>query len=221
MKVIVFIMLAVATLGIGCRSGRAPVDSPDVASIQMPSWSFLASVSAQVEKGRTEIPRRVYVFPALRLNDQGQPIEQLAYREDASGRLLWSTSSKMGNELKSIIEKKLSARGFSVVSFDALTHAEVGHAVLVLNPYYKDAAPSSYNQVGDTEASWTVYTRIDAATFPLSLNPQAKREVLSMESISLFNRLRLTEDVTKRSASYLIEHLGRRGVWSQVVSTLN
>lgn len=209
------------SLLVGCLGPNNGSVDREVVSVNLPRWSFLASASGQMEAGRERLPKVVYVFPALRLNDQGQPMDQMRHREDAAGGLLWSSTAPAGHEIKMIIEKKLRQKGFAPGTFSALTQAPEGHAILVVNPFYKEAGPSSYNSESAADASWINLIRIEAATFPLDLNPNKKRELFALEAVSLFNDRSLDDQVFKCAAAYLLDHIGRSGTWSERVNLLN
>jgi hypothetical protein len=221
MRIRFTLTLVLTCLLVGCLGRNNGSVDREVVAVTLPRWSFLASASGQMEAGRQRLPKAVYVFPALRLNDQGQPMDRMRHREDDSGGLLWSSTAPAGHEIKMILEKKLRQQGFVPGTFSALTQAPEGHAILVLNPYYKEAGPSPYNSESAADASWINLIRIEAATFPLDLDPNKKREIFALEAVSLFNDQNLDDQVVKRAATYLLDHVGRSGTWSGRVNLLN
>lgn len=221
MKVHRILLSVLVVLLSGCL-GRGDLPERDEAvSVRIPRWSFLASAKGQLESGRHEVPKAVYVFPALRLDDEGKPMDQLLHREGASGDLKWVSTAPAGHEIKMILEKKLREKGFTPYPFSTLAEAEEDHSILVVNPYYKEAGPSPYNPEGLDEASWSNLIRIEAITFAGNLNPNTKRGVFALELLSLFNDQQLDHDVVKRATSYLLDHIGRTGNWSERVNLLN
>ena len=94
------------------------------------------------------------------------------------------------------------------------------HSVSVFNPYYKEAEPSRYNKVADPDASWVNIIRIEGATYPENLDPNAKLKVLHLELVAIFNGKQLGLDVAKHSIKYLIKNLGRTGKWTERVNML-
>ncbi len=215
------VSIFLTSLLMGCLGPKNGAVDREVLSVNLPRWSFLASASGQMEAGRERLPKVVYVFPALRLNDLGQPMDRMRHREDTAGGLLWSSTAPAGHEIKMILEKKLRQKGFAPGTFSALTQAPDGHTILVVNPFYKEAGPSSYNSESAANASWINLIRIEAATFPLDLDPNKKREIFVLEAVSLFNDQNLDEQVIKRAAAYLLDHIGRSGTWSERVNLLN
>ena len=186
----------------------------------MPTWSFMASANGSIQAGRNEVPKHAYVFPALRLNAAGQVMDQLSHRQGPKAGLLWHSTAPLGSELQIILEKQLQSKGFELVSFDALTNSKSSHSVTVFNPYYNEATPSRYNKEADPDASWVNIIRIEGATYPENLDPNARLKVLHLELVSLFNGKQLSSDVSKHSIRYLMKNFGRTGKWAERVNML-
>ena len=221
MKRRLFILLTAACLLSACKSRESVVASDaDITSIQMPTWSFMASANGSMQAGRTGVPRLAYVFPALRLDAAGQVMDQLSDRQDSAAGLVWHSTAPLGSELQIILEKQLQSKGFELVSFDALAKGLGSHSVSVFNPYYKEAEPSRYNKLADPDASWVSIIRIEGATYPENLDPNARLKVLHLELVALFNGEQLGLDVAKHSIIYLIKNLGRTGNWTERVNML-
>lgn len=221
MKRRLFILLTAACLLSACKSREPTVASDtDITSLQIPTWSFMASANGSMQAGRTEVPKLAYVFPALRLNAAGQIMDQLSHRQGPAAGLLWHSTAPLGSELQIILEKQLQSKGFELVSFDALAKGMGSHSVSVFNPYYKEAEPSRYNRAADPDASWVSIIRIEGATYPENLDPNARLKVLQLELVALFNRKQLGSDVARGSIKYLIKNLGRTGKWTERVNLL-
>ena len=188
--------------------------------MQMPKWSFMASANGSMQAGLKEVPKLAYVFPALRLDAAGQVMDQLSHRQGPAAGLLWHSTAPLGSELQIILEKQLQSKGFELVSFDELTKGMGSHSVSVFNPYYKEAEPSRYNNVADPDASWVNIIRIEGATYPENLDPNARLEVLHLELVALFNGKQLGSDVARHSIKYLVKNLGRTGKWTKRVNML-
>jgi hypothetical protein len=216
-----FILLIASCLLSACKS-REPevVSDTDITSIQMPAWSFMASANGSVQAGRTEVPKFAFVFPALRLDAAGQVMDQLSHRQGPAAGLLWHSSAPLGGELQIILEKQLQSKGFELVSFDDLTKGMSSHSVTVFNPYYNEAVPSRYNNAANPDASWVNIIRIEGATYPEDLDPNAKIKVLHLELVALYNRKQLSSDVAKHSIRYLMKNFGRTGEWTERVNML-
>ena len=215
-----FIIILTALWLVGCQ--HIEEDSTDSAGrkLHLPNWTFLAKASATVAEGRTQIPKRAYVFPAMRLNASGQVIDQLAHRVQADGTLSWYSPAPLGSELQVIAERQLIKQGFRVIPFSTLTATTTDHSVTVFNLYYTEANASRDNPNAAPEASWTTFCRITAATFPRDLNPNAKQDLMHQELVSLFNGKRTGTSVTKHSVPYLLKHIGETRQWSDQINLL-
>ena len=135
MKRRLFILLSAACLLSACKSREPVVPSDaDITSIQMPTWSFMASANGSMQAGRTGVPRLAYVFPALRLDAAGQVMDQLSHRQGPAAGLLWHSTAPLGSELQIILEKQLQSKGFELVSFNELAQGMGSHSVSVFNP---------------------------------------------------------------------------------------
>lgn len=221
MKRRLFILLSAACLLSACKN-REPAAARDaeITSLQMPKWSFMASAHGSFQAGRADLPKLAYVFPALRLDAAGRVMDQLSHRQGLAASLLWHSTAPLGSELQIILEKQLQSRGFELVSFDALAKGMGSHSVSVFNPYYKEAEPSRYNKAADPDESWVSIIRIEGATYPEDLDPNARLEVLHLELVALFNGKQLGVDVARHSIQYLIKNLGRTGQWTERVNLL-
>ena len=220
MKFALFSLLSLVLL-FGCKHGAEAPDATETKHLYLPKWSFLAKASATFAKGQTQVPKKAYVFPALRLNAQGQPIDQLDYRVLDDESLDWYSAAPRGSELKVIVEQKLTTLGFRSISFKELTSLSADHSVLVFNLYYAEARASQDNPKADPDESWTTFSRITAATFPRDLNPAAKRDLMNQELVTLFNGKERGVDVIKRSQAYLLNYIGKNRQWSESINLLN
>ena len=106
------------------------------------------------------------------------------------------------------------------MSFQEMVDFPEGHSVLVFNLYYAEASASKDNPSADPNSSWTTFVRITAATFPQNLNPQAKRDVMNQELVSIFNDREKGEGVIKRSAIYLLDYIGVTRQWKESINIL-
>lgn len=221
---LLLIALSSLILFTACQSNSgtgAAKDESETKRLYLPKWNFLAKASATFNEQFDQIPKRVYVFPALRLNAEGQEIDQLAYRTLEDNTLGWYSPAPLGLELKLIVEKKMGSLGFVPVSFGDLTASTEDHSILVLNPYYAEASASRDNPSADVEESWTTFSRITATTFPKDLNPAGKRGLMNQELVSLFNGKEKGRDVIKYSHAYLLDHIGQNRQWSESINLLN
>lgn len=213
--------LLVVLLLCGCRQVEPIASVPETKALHVPKWTFLAKASATFAQGQSSLPKRAYVFPALRLNAQGQAVDQLAYRQLADGSLSWNSGAPLGAELKAVVEQKLLELGFKPITFGELTSVTTDHTVTVFNLYYAEASASRDNPQALPAESWTTFTRITAATFPKDLNPNAKRDLMNQELVTLFNGKRQGTGVVKGSHRFLLDYIGANRQWSESINLLN
>jgi hypothetical protein len=213
--------LFLALLLCGCWHLEDAATTSETHTLAVPKWTFLAKVSTNFAEGYDNLPKRACVFPALRLNAQGQAIDQLAYRQSTDGSVSWYSAAPLGAELKAIVEQKLVQLGFKPISFDALTSLTADHAVTVFNLYYAEASASRDNPQALPTASWTTFTRITAATFPQDLDPNAKRDLMNQELVTLFNGKSQGTSVIKASHPFLLDSIGLNRQWSETINLLN
>jgi hypothetical protein len=205
----------------GCRQFEPTSTVPETKTLYLPKWSFLAKASATFAQEQNSLPKRAYVFPALRLDAQGQAVDQLSHRQLAGGSLSWHSAAPLGAELKALVEQKLNQLGFKLITFGELTAATNDHRVSVFNLYYAEASASRDNPQALPAESWTTFTRISAATFPQDLNPTAKRELMNQELVTLFNDKRRGPGVVKRSHRFLLDYVGANRQWSESINLLD
>jgi hypothetical protein len=218
--------IALSTLIVlaGCQHRPANSDSTNsevTNRLNLPKWTFLAKISTSFDPAYERVPKKAYVFPALRLNAQGVPIDQLSYRILEDDSLGWFSAAPLGMELKAVVESRLRSQGFVTIPFGELTASTGDHSALVINIYYREASASRDNPTGDPADSWTTFSRVTAATFPQNLDPSQKRDLMNNELVSLFNNVALGEDVIKRSQRFLLDYLGQNRQWSESINLLN
>lgn len=220
MRIPILCALAVLFLS-ACSLTKKPEEAPVQVGTGLRQWTFMVKASAHFAQGESQVPKQIYVFPALRLNGMGQPIDALSHRVDADGALRWISPAPGGAEIKTVIENKLRRKGFRILTFQQMTEVSQGHSVFVLNPYFTQASPLSVPEgfeVGD--AGWTTFVRITGATFPLDLDPAKKKELMNQEAVSLFNESKQGRGVVKTSLEYLLDNIGKNKEWSESLSLL-
>ena len=214
MRLLSIILLASLFLT-ACSSWRdspESVESPPANQLNFSKWTVVVKAKTVFALDRKTVPSLAYVFPALRLNSNAQPMDALSYQLDEAGALNWVSSAPRATEIQTVIENKLRTRGFRILSFQELTDSQKDHAVLVFNPYYS-AANQLPEMSGDT--GWTSFIRITAATFPGDLNPQKKMDVMNQEAVTLYHSKSQRYDVIKHCSEYLLDHLGQNKEWSE------
>ena len=194
------------------RDSPEPIESASGNQLNFSKWTVLVKAKAVFALDRKTVPSQAYVFPALRLNSNAQPIDALSYQLDEAGALNWVSSAPRATEIQTVIEKKLRTKGFRILSFQELTDSPKDHVVLVFNPYYS-ASSQLPDMSGDT--GWTSFIRITAATFPADLNAQKKIDVMNQEAVTLYHTKNQRYDVIKHCSEYLLDHLGENKDWAE------
>lgn len=207
-------------LVIGCESDSQKPISDRADELRIPKWSFLGKVSANFVDAQATVPRKAYVFPVVRLDSAGNPIDQMSYRLDEADQLSWHTDVPSGGEIKVIIENKLRERGFTIVEFSEVAGAKQGRTVLVFNPYFREPTPAAENPEADLSGSWSTYARITAATFGTDLTPESRIELMNQELLSLYNGKEKSGNVKKRTFEYLLDYIGVNRQWSELIYML-
>jgi hypothetical protein len=205
----------------GCFKTSESNSTPEAApTLNLLGWHFFAKIKTTYVSDSKRVPKDVYVFPALRLSANGLPIDTLSHRVDEDGALRWFSSAPRAGEIQSVIERKLAAKGFRVISFQDLMNFPKAHSVLVFNPYFTEARWSDGDAGKGVPEGWSTFTRVTASTFPMDLDPAGKRDILQQELVSLFKEQSNAPDVVKRSSTYLIDHIGQNREWSESISLL-
>jgi hypothetical protein len=205
----------------GCfKTSESESSSEAAPTLNLLGWYFFAKIKTTYVSDSDIVPTDVYVFPALRLGRNGQPIDALSHRVDDRGELQWFSAAPRAGEVQSVIEKKLITKGFRVISFQDLMNFPKAHSVLVFNPYFMEARWSDGDAGKGVPEGWSTFARLTASTFPMDLDPVGKRDILQQELVSLFQKQSNAPDVVKRSLVYLIDHIGQNKEWSESISLL-
>lgn len=154
------------------------------------------------------VPAKVYVFPPMRIDPNGRPLEALQHRITTTGVLIWDSPTPRAAEVKSVVEQALRKHGFLIVEFEALTTASRSQEVLVVNPYFTKRL-----NVKDTESVGRIFVRLTGSTFPDDMNPAGKIDRFNQEAIVFFDRSLGGLDVVKRVLSNLVKNIGRNLQW--------
>ncbi len=215
-----FFLLSIAALLLSsCKSTPdKQAEAPKAAAIHFSKWGFLVQANARFLEKQQTIPKPAYIFPAIRLSESGQPIDQLIPKTDKAGRLSWSSPAPLSHELKSTVESKLKQKGFRIVTFQNLLEMESPHSISVFNIYYSETRTSISKEDPSSEPRWTNFSKITASTFPMDLSPNGKKDLMQQEIVTLFEREELGKSVAKESLTYLLDHIGENRQWSEMLT---
>lgn len=178
----IFLMIAVCVLaGNSCsmmQRGKKPVSNASVPGKPIAVFQYTAVAGMADNK----TPSQVYLFPPLRSDAKGNPVEPLKPVLNAQGEITeWQASSGSSAALKRTMSRHLREIGFEVVDFKTVVEAKTPYSILIVSGFYsseaviKDAAEGSYDR------SQTVM--IKASVFGLNLDPKHKIDLLKVDGL--------------------------------------
>lgn len=178
----IVLMTAVCVLAGGScsmmRLGKQPVSSAPAPG--KPVAVFQYSAVAGLANNKT--PSKVYLFPPLRSDAKGNPVEPLKPVLGPEGEIIdWQASSGSSAALLRLMSQRLRALGFEVVDFKTVVNAKTPHSILIVSGFYsseaviKDAAEGAYDR------SQTVMLK--ASVFDLNLDPKTKIDLLKVDGL--------------------------------------
>jgi hypothetical protein len=165
-------------------------------------------LSAATARGQVNLSRFVYVFPPLKVNQNKEVMDRLIPMESEDGTIYWISSVRGAADIRSAIEDSLRSQGYKPVTFSALTKASKDHSVMVLNPYYSGSMAAEDNSEGRV-----AYTRITIATYPVSLQPEGRLELINQEAISVYHESNRHLDALRTAFDYSIRNIGINREW--------
>ncbi|NDV62089.1 hypothetical protein G0Q06_06490 [Puniceicoccales bacterium CK1056] len=207
------VLLFPILLFVGCQTtGGGQTQAPAQAYIpkQGVTKVFLTANAAPQGVGNV---RRVYVFPPLLIDANGRPLGDLSYVVNEEGQLFWRSEAPDALGVKKSLESHFRDMGYRPVSFETLSNVETDHSILVVSPYF--SAPLRDNQNPDNPF---VFARIVMATYPASLSPQERLELVNQETLSHYHPKDNYILVVKRSLQHAISYMGMDRDWSQELS---
>lgn len=174
MRLIVTATLVIAISQLSCTLGGKKPEA-----IKRVTFSYEALASMQPR----DIPSFVYVFPPLRSNSSGKPIEQLVPVNSPEGGLSeWKTSSAQSMALKKKIEANLRTRGYETIDFGDLLTVQQSYAVLVISTFY--TLPYEVkNEAGEVTNKATL-VMIKGALFDGNLDPKTKKDIIKVDGVT-------------------------------------
>ncbi|MEY3394713.1 MAG: hypothetical protein RL346_949 [Verrucomicrobiota bacterium] len=168
------ITLGLALFQISCTLGEKPHQEQKRVIF---SYEALAALQPR------DIPAYVYVFPPLRSNKDGKPIETLTTVSSSSGAVVdWKTSSPQSMSLKAKIESRLSQIGYETVSFADLVSVKRPYSVVVISTFY--TLPYDVkNDAGEITDRATLVL-IKGALFDGNLDPKTKKDIIKVDGVT-------------------------------------
>ncbi len=207
-------MLLLALLLSGCETTQGgPAPAPPKEGPYVPKQRVIRSrLTARTAQGVFNVSRQFYVFPPLQMDHKHQPMGQFSYGLDEAGRLFWISPAPSAEKIRDFIDKELRKASFETISFDALTKSETEHQVLVLNPYF--SLPIQDRGTGGQ----LVFVRVTIATYPSSLDPAQRREIINLEGLTICHPEDDYIQVVKKTLELVLQNMGMNRDWMQDVS---
>jgi hypothetical protein len=176
--VLFFILVAVG----GCRSSKGEVINQPIKKskpVKLERNQVRVKVDAHFFSDSPDIPISVYVFPPLRVDQNGTPVDEYQPIRDRKESLVgWKSLAPFSESIKGLTESFFEDRGFRVISFSDLLHAKKDHSFLVVMPYYSAAiTPLGSSEDGNPLPLASFLFSLKGMTFPRDLDPASGREV--------------------------------------------
>ncbi len=128
---------------------------------------------------RNEIPRYVYVFPPLKSNVNGKPIEKMVAIPSFRGGIKdWKTTSSFSINLRDIISASLMYHGYEVVTFEDLLSVKKPYSVLTVSTFYSLPVKAKNKEGALTDEVTLVLVK--GALFDENLDPKSKKEIIQV-----------------------------------------
>jgi hypothetical protein len=129
-----------------------------------------------------KMPTKVFLFPPLRSDAKGNPVEALKPVQDSDGNIIdWRTSgSSTPQALQQIIATELRQQGYQVVDFKTVVSIRVPYSILVVSSFYTPETIVVDPPKG-LDRSQTVM--IKGSVFGVDLDPRGKIDLLKVDGL--------------------------------------
>jgi hypothetical protein len=213
---LVLVLLLLNQWGCTTTGGRGPEENTPRA--HLPKYSILIQDTVRHAPGFSGLPRRIYVFPPLLTDSSLQPLGGLRPVTLSEGELFWSSDAPRAGEIRENLHHAMEAQGHRAISFEQLNALQSDHAATVLNLYF--SKPRAEIKAGERTGRWLASLRITASTYPASLDPSGKRDLLQAEALIVFGDEEQYLDAIMRGFRSLAGRLQSRGVDTRRLSLL-
>jgi len=167
-----------------------------------PGTVVVTTVSSCAAEGHV-LPKRVYIFPPLKIDREGAVQESYTYSEDENGVLEWHAPSAGAEHIRGLLDSRLRRQGFHPVPFQTLLDDPYGHAILVITSYFTES--------WGTGQARTLFTRLTGSTFDRDLNPESKHDRFNQESLSLHHKDESEVAVIRAAFVHAVQKIGESG----------
>ena len=195
-------------------------DAPEAPSFHNNLPKYALRIKGQVNhaEGLSQLPRKVYVFPPLWVDASFQPLNQYRSRIGPGDNLFWTSSAPFAGEIQETMIRAMQKKGFRNLTFDQLARNESDHSITVMNLYFSKIRPEKWQD--QSTGRWLVSLRVTASTYPASLAPLQKRDLIQIDSIIVFNDEAHYPDAIKQSYRYVTDQMMSKGSFNQTLSLL-
>lgn len=221
-RLIYFLLLKTLLLFGGCVSSPSSPSSQQEGQFRpapLPKYSILVRDAVHHTDGFVGLPRLVYVFPPLLMDGNFRPLGELFPRNGPAGALFWSSSAPVAGEIQATVSQAMESCGHRAITFDQLSFAKRDHAVTVLNLYFSE--PRAEKKDKQPTGRWLASLRLTGSSYPASLDPKGKRDLLQAEALIVFSAREQYQDALKRSFRALVGRLQANGNKTQTMSLLD
>ena len=199
---------------------RVGTELPEAPSFHNNLPKYALRIKGQVNhaEGLSQLPRKVYVFPPLWVDASFQPLNQYRSRIGPGDKLFWTSSAPLAGEIQETLIRAMQRKGFRSLTFDQLARNESDHSVTVINLYFSKIRPEKWQD--QSTGRWLASLRVTASTYPASLVPVQKRDLIQMDAIIVFNDEAHYPDAVKRSYRYVTDRMMSKGSFNETLSLL-
>jgi len=153
------------------------------------------------------IPGKLFVFPPLRSNSKGIPIENLTAVIDSDGNTTdWQATTARSNQLRKSLENGLSSNGYDIISFGELLDTTEPYSVMVVSSFYSDPEVVEGNDTKDEIRACIVMLK--GSVFGLDLNPSKKQDLVKIDGLSRYPSATAPSDPVGLSIKELLRKIG-------------
>jgi hypothetical protein len=203
----------------GCVTQNGAKDSGKVNYNHLPEWLMEIKYNVHHGKNFKNIPRKAFIFPPLVVDKAWMPLHDFHHVIKESGKIYWSSSAPWAAEISQIVDQALLLKGFRLVDFEELTQAKEEHDILVFNLYFSNPIPEHFES-GES-GRYLTFLRINAATYPINMEPSEKITHLHIEGVIAFTDIEKQEYAVKQAYQKLLSELSNKGLHYESISPLH
>ncbi len=177
----VALMVSVCLLaGSSCSVMQRGKRQVSTVAVEKPVAAFQYAAIAGETGNR--ILAQAYVFPPLRSDAKGNPVESLKPVFDADGRISgWQTSSKSAAALQRVVAERLRVLGYEIVDFKSVVNATEPYSILIVSSFHSSEAVIKDAPAGSYDRSQSVM--IKGSVFGLDLDPGKKIDLFKVDGL--------------------------------------